>query len=258
MKGEEKDIEFIERYLEESLNPAELTEFEERLSNDEEFRKSFETYETLLKGIRYSGQNQLLQKLKKVEASMTIEESFAKRRWGIPVKKFYSYSAAATILLLLTFTFIFIARHNPSPAEVFEKNYQTYPNVVLPTTRGDNSNKNDKQMAFYLYDSEKFKEAAIHFDRLLKEDNDPALLLYSALSYMETGNFDLAVERLKNLINENSDYKAQGEWFISLAYIAKNEPDNAKPHLELLKNQNISYSKKAAKILDDLQLVGVK
>lgn len=258
MKGEEKDIELIERYLEESLNPAELIEFEERLSLDEDFKKSFETYKTLINGLKYSGQKQLLQRLKKVEASLTVHESFVKRRWGIPVKKFYSYSAAATILLLLTFTFIFIARHNPSPAEVFEKNFQTYPNVVMPTTRGDNSNKNDKQTAFYLYDSEKFSEAAIHFDRLLKAEKDPAFLLYSALSYMETGNFDLAIERLKYMLNENSDYKVQGEWFISLAYIAKNEPNNAKPYLESLKSQNTSYSKKSAKILEDLQLVVVK
>lgn len=259
MTQEELDIELIERYLEGRLSQEELNEFRQRLSRDRNFEKSVETYKAIIGGIKYSGENILRQKLKKLEASITAQENLDKRKFGIPLKPIYSYSAAATILLLLTFTFIFILRHNPSPREVFTENFKPYSNVVMPTTRGEKFDKNDKneqQEAFYLYDRERYQEAAFLFDKLLKQAEAPALLLYSGNSYMAAGDYDAAIKRLKKLSKLNTEYKHQAQWFLALAYLAKNEPENGKPYLEGLAKQNISYSKKAVKILEDLQLVG--
>ncbi|HYG37972.1 MAG TPA: tetratricopeptide repeat protein, partial [Cytophagales bacterium] len=254
MIDEEKDIEIIERYLDEKLSPQELAEFQERLASDEEFEKSFQTYRVLIEGLKNSGRNTLRQKLKKLEASISVEESFDKKRMGISLNSIYSYSAAATILLLITFTFIFIIRYNSSPTELFAENFEPYPNVIAPTTRGEESGKSPQEQAFYLYDSEQYEQAAVLFEKILKtEEKDPAVLLYTANAYLATGDQASAIKKLESLIKTESHFLTQGLWFISLAYLANNQPEQAKIYLKKLKDQDVSYSQKAEKILENLE-----
>ena len=73
MINEEKDIEFIERVLDKKLSHEEIDDFHKRLEVDTKFASLYSELKNLIEGIKYSGRKSLFQKLKKLEASISID-----------------------------------------------------------------------------------------------------------------------------------------------------------------------------------------
>jgi tetratricopeptide (TPR) repeat protein len=252
MTNAEKDVEFIERYLDDNLSPEEKRDFEMRLAVDEGFETVFKTYKSLVNGIKYSGRKELHQKLKQYEDSLAIEEGLQKRFLGLRFNSFYTYSVAASVLLLISFTYIFIINQRTSANDIYSDYFQPYPNVVNPTTRGGEQVRDIKEEAYRFYDMEEYEEAAIQFEKILILNQSDDILLYSANSYLALGKYDSAIAKLSILRELDSPFKTQSKWYLALSYLGKNDMGNAKKVLEELKGEKNSYSKKAENILKEL------
>jgi tetratricopeptide (TPR) repeat protein len=253
MTNSEKDVEFIERYIEGELTPEEKKDFEERLAVDEVFESTYLTYRNLIEGIQYSGKQKLIQRLKKLEANISVQETFDKRIMGIRMKDFYSYSAAATVLLLITFSFIFIINDKPTANEIYTEYFQPYPNVVNATTRGEESVLDPKEQAYRYYDLEEYEKAVVAFENILKKEKDPAVLLYAGNSYLALGKFNTASAKLKSLDSLDSPFDVQAQWYLAMSYLANKNSKEGKIILNKIKAQNVSYSKKAQDILNTMK-----
>lgn len=112
---------------------------------------------------------------------------------------------------------------------------------------------NYRNRAMERYEQKDFRGAIADFERTLS--NEPGnynALFYSAISYLSTGETDKAVANLNKVLeNKEGEFYDAAQWYLSLAYIKKNDPQNARKILtELRKNTKSKYHKQAEETLE--------
>ncbi len=113
----------------------------------------------------------------------------------------------------------------------------------------------DKDMAMQKYEQKNYAGATEDFEKTLTKDpNNYNALFYSAVSYMSTGQTDKAIINLnKVLAKKDGEFYDAAQWYLSLAYIKKNDTQNAKRNLsELQQNSRSRYQKQADETLKQM------
>jgi hypothetical protein len=106
------------------------------------------------------------------------------------------------------------------------------------------------------YDKQDYSGAITDFEKTLKQKpNDEKSLFYSAVSYLSLGQADKAIIYLNKILqNKNGQYYDAAQWYVSLAYIKKNDAQNARRNLiELQNNSNSKYQKQADETLKEMK-----
>lgn len=180
---------YIEKYFEGSLSPEESILFNKLFEEDAEFATSFEYEKNVKKAITLNERKALKQKL----------QSFEKPKQTY--KWLYVAASIAVFIGLLTWNSLFVTNYD----SLYSEYYQTYPNTVAPTVRGEVSD-DIKSNAFYAYDSGDYMKAITLFSRIYAKDGDDYAIFYKGLSYMELEKYKeaLAVFELHDYSKENA------------------------------------------------------
>lgn len=244
MRNEEHDIEIIERYFDNELTKQEIAGLQERLKTDPELKKLFDREKLLINTIRFNAANNNLQFLKKLESSLPQQGTRRFRNWY--------YYAAAACLTLFVLVGIYLPFSNETPQELYADYFVPYPNVFEPTLRSG-AGQSARAEAFQAYENGDYGKAATLFAGLLKEKNDPGVLLLLGNSNLALGKTAEAKQNFYDLINQYDDLDIQAKWFLSLCYLRTGEVEQARELLNELGNTEVSYAGKAKELLKKVE-----
>ena len=262
MTNEERDIAFIEDYLNKNLPAHERVRFEERLTQDEAFTALFERTSLLIQGIKSYHRKQSLEKVKALEATFSQRhpEPRARRGEGPPVRSLIPRTKilwiAAAISAVLIIASVFMMRSSsPDGTVLYAEYFKPYPNVFSPSLRGDADTITPVKEAFNAYNAGSYTRAALHFKKLLstpdKTDSDNAKL-YLANCYLALDSIQEAKDILTTVDGQSHVYD-QARWYLALAHLKEDNTDLARTILhELAQRSSGSYPDQASAILKKL------
>lgn len=229
---------YIEKYFEGTLTNKEEIDFNKLLEEDHELASAF-TYE------------------KNVKQAITLNERAALKRqlqsYETPKKpqRQWMYVAASVVALLGLFSWALF--FNNSCDSLYDEYYQTYPNTVSPTVRGEN-NLGIKSEAFYAYDSGDYQKSSQLFAKIYSSDGDDYALFYRGLSLMELQKFDEALVVLNQYdYTKNNAFAPFFRWYAALAYLKLGQKEEAIKSLEILTKTDNPQKEAAVRLLSELK-----
>lgn len=243
MKPSENDITLVEKYFDAELNAEEMNIFNKRVEEDDNFKALVVREKIIIGAIRNQGLLDNLQYLKTIEEKIQGDQSHE----ATGIKNWYYYAAAAVVTLLITVTFLLPSQQ--SSDELFASYFTTYPNVFEPTVRGSNSTTNRAE-AFQAYEQKDYQKAAAGFNDLLREKEEPGILLLLGNSNLMLDDAKQAQENFVTLINKYDELDLPAKWYLSLSYLKSGDKENARKILRELGETDISYASKAKELLE--------
>jgi len=230
---QEQDYELFDDYLSKLLDTKAVSNFEERLKTDIDFKNAFETYK--------QASAFLENKFTNVEADLAFEENVK----GISETYFKEehktsineepkvrrlrpwYSGVAIAAVLLIGFFVMQQFGNPSYSD-----YADYETISL-VVRGNQSEILSR--AEKAFNNKEYREAANYFEELLKTDaNNTELQLYQAVSLVELNMFDEADALFGKITASNSIYKDKAQWYLALSKLKQEDFEACKNSLKAI------------------------
>jgi TolA-binding protein len=249
MENQFQDIEWIERYLDRSMTSQERKQMEQRFEDDPQFKSKYERHKQLINGIRYSHLRSKLDQLRILEKSLPPIEAPAK---SFMLAKYFAPLAAAAGLAVIIASYVLI-NQSPKPEKLYAQYFKPYPNVFEPTVRSNTPLPEDSRaLAFAAYDRSDYETAARIFRELLKEKEEPTVLLLLGNANLVLGNVDEAQNNFLTLIKNFDDLDGQAKLYLGLSYLKQGEGEKAKLILQELE-EPATYSKKAKELLYNLK-----
>lgn len=226
----------LERYFENQLSQEENVLFQNYLDTDVSFAEDFAFQNNVKQAITLNERAELKQQL----------QSFEKPK----AKSFKIWYAAASVVLLCGLGYYFTQN---TATSVYDDFYQTYPNVVAPTVRGENA-ADIKSEAFYEYDSGNYEKSLTLFSKIYETDKDDYALFYKALSQMELQKTTEAIATFKQFdLGKNNAFTPFVKWYLALAYLKENQEEKAIPLLKSLSETQNPQQEMAQKLLKELE-----
>jgi hypothetical protein len=240
----DKEI-LIEKYFEGQLSEDEKQVFNENLKNDEDFKMSFEFEKDVKDGIHFLERDSLKKMLKDFEEKPQTKI--------IPLRNWFLLGAAATVVMGISLWLFF--GNQASSEELYLSYYQSYPNVVAPIVRGDNT-QDEKQRAFQAYEEEKHQIAQTLFHQIFEKTKEEYALFYESQCYFASGETQKGIQLLENFnfSNEKYPFKTQQRWYLALGYLKLKEVEKAKQNLQALIVYENPERENAKKLLKSLSV----
>jgi len=227
----------INHYFEKLLSAEEQKQFDLLMQSDVDFAKEVAFQKSLKKAITLNERAELKRKL------TSFEPKKAK------VKSFKIWYAAASLFLIAGLGFYFSQNSNKA---IYEEFYQSYPNVVAPTVRGEQK-EDIKSEAFYEYDSGNYEKSLALFSAIYESEKDDYALFYKALSQMELQKTNDAINTFNQFdLNKNNAFTPFVKWYLALAYLKDNQTEKAMPLLKSLSENENPQQEMAQKLLTEL------
>lgn len=251
--AEENDIALIESYLQGELDAEKKSELEQRLVHEPDFKQLFEDTEIMIQGLNQLKHKSLLSRIDELESGLANPLEVKKEARVV----YWTVQRIAAVfigLAVVAITSWYVVRGDGSvsgPA-LYENYHKVYPNVVVPTTRGE-EDLTLLVRTFRAYDQGLYDSAAVLFEELLLEDRREFVRLYGGLTYMEADQPDRATFLLTTIISEKGEYEIQATWYLALNYIKTEEYDNAKSLLMDLTSTSTTYQEKARELLKKMR-----
>lgn len=229
---------YIEKYFEGTLSPEETIMFNKLVEDDAVFAATFEYEKNVKRAITLNERKSLKQKLQSFETSKPKVK---------PLKIWY---AAASIIFICGLGFYFT---QTSTTTIYDDYYQSYPNVVAPTVRGEN--KDDiKSEAFFEYDNGNYEKSLELFSKIYSIEREDYALFYKALSLMELNKNKEAISTFNEFdLNKNNNFTPFIKWYLALSYIKENQKKKAIPLLKSLTETDNPQKEMAKKLLEELE-----
>lgn len=237
----DKEI-LIEKYFEKLLSDDEKQLFEDALKNDEEFKTSFEFEKNVKDGIHFMERDSLKKMLKGFEEKPQYKI--------IPFRNWLLLGAATVVMVISLWLFL---RNQASSEELYLSYYQSYPNIVAPIVRGENT-QDEKQGAFEAYEEEKYQIAQTLFHQIFEKTKQEYALFYESQSYLASGETQKAIQLLESFdfSDEKYPFKTQKRWYLALGYLKLEEFEKAKQNLQILVSYENIQKENAGKLLEKL------
>lgn len=200
----------------------------------------------LIAGIRYHHLTDKLTQLRTLEKALPAvepERNVIQLYWK-------PFAIAATLLIAVLLIFVF--RSSETPEQLYAQNFEPYPNVFEPTQRG-NETPDKRATAFASYEQKNYEQAASLFNDLLKEKQEPEILLLLGNANMVLNRDEEAKNNFLTLIRDFDGLDEQAKWFLSLCYLKSGEREKAKLIWEELGDPKVTYSDKAKRLLKEVK-----
>ncbi len=246
-----KNLELIDKYFSNSLNPKEQLLFNDLLQSDKDFKKEFIFQKDLKKIISIQQQKDLKSTLQQFEENVQKKSTvlFIPKKWLV----------AASLALLIGLGFWFVKNHYfISSEQLFSQHFEPYRNIVRPIERGENENSLEFK-AFVAYEGGNYYKS-INLFNSVDNSEDTYILFYKAMSYLEVNktseaiNILLPIATSKNYKESDLNFDELANWYLGLAYLKMNENNKAISQFSLIVNHPTNTFKKeeATKILNAL------
>ncbi|NBP69962.1 MAG: hypothetical protein EBR30_19370 [Cytophagia bacterium] len=240
----QENLDIVDRYLEGSLSEQERTAFEEKLLHDETLRQQVDEMKLMRAGIIRASRRAALENLKTLESTLPPVEKKGLTLWA----NIWLQAAAVLVIGLITYA---LWPTSVDEKEFLSTDFEVYPNVIMPTVRGEIPNDSTlKALAFRAYDQKQFEEAEQLFNRI--DNKDVNILFYLGNCYIATKQPDKALPLFKNVLNDYNVFDEQAEWYIAVSYLKLEDREKAKETLNKIAASESSYKAKALLILEKL------
>lgn len=229
------------KYFEQQLSEEEKVLFASLLQNDAEFAKEVAYQQNVKKAIVLNEREALKHTLQSIESEKKSKK----------IHILYWFSAAAVILFfggLVWFQLL-----SSTPEKLYQEYYQSYPNVVAPTVRGD-SERNLKSDAFYEYDSGNYEKSLELFSKIYAEEEVDYALFYQAMSLIELKRYEEAIASFDQFKTaDNNAFSPFVKWYKALSYLKLNEKEKAVLLLQELAEEKNPQQEMAKELLIELK-----
>ena len=226
----------IKKYLDNTLSTDERKRLDTLLENNQVFKREFEEHKSLHRAFEINEAEQLKQKLKAYENSNPSKPlSNSSKRFFLPI---------AAMLLVIIGLSIYLNFFNTS---LYDKYFETYPNVYSPIVRSTSQRITDK--AFMYYENKKYKKAQQSFELLLENNQNPNLQFYYALSLLNDGNAKKATTQFEPLLNTDFEFLPEVYWYYALTEIKLENYDKARNILQSSADKGFKFKAKKRKQL---------
>lgn len=234
--------ELINAYLEGTLSPEDQKIFENLIAQNPEYKAELEAQRKIKAAITLSERESLRGFLDEIE-DISVKPKSRVKSW--------LFSAVAACMVVLAGYFLWTTLSMSPGEKLYARHYETYPNLIAPSTRGEGS-VDPKAQAFLAYDNGNFEQAAVLFEQLKNEPDAEYALLYLGICQLELGRPEKAIPVL-NLVPASSDSKEIASWYEALGYFKLNMLDRGKSALQVTAGSANPFQTQAEEILKSLK-----
>lgn len=239
-------IEEVRKYLQGSMTPEEVIQFEDRMDKDPAFAEEVQLNRELLESMSHHFKGKLKERLKHEDKKVV----FLGDKRGKPIWKRVLVMAASVALIAFASYFLFYG--GPNNQELFDQYHTTYYNVVEGSTRSGDVPKATE--AFKQYDQGDFKTAAESFGSLISQDpSNLDWIFYLGLANLEIQESDEGIDAFEKILEASTnEWLEPARWYLGLAYLQAGKIKNAKETFQQIASDGNSYSERAEKLLGKL------
>ncbi len=227
------DLKILDEYFSGSLDEDQRDQFENRLKNDVEFKKLYEEYRELHRGIEYSNLKEAKEKLQAIESSLPeidLDDTHSKEGRSLDLKRSYVWKMAAAVLVIAVSSVLVINYQQSQPEALYAKYFEPYPNEYVHAKRGDESTDVQLLQAFQAYDRGEYDAAIADFKVLLEEDNENLMVLFylgnAQLAAEEGAACIITLERFLEISQD--DFINEAKWYLAMGYLKEGRKEEAK------------------------------
>lgn len=258
------DLELIEKYYKGRLAGNEVDEFTRREKADKLFAEKVKSYTEIMAGIEYYGEqhefaetvkgweNEIKQDTGRKSFTPTVDPPSKGDEKVIPINRnsYYWLSAVAASVLILIAFLTFRDEEPEQLANAFiEENFTT-----LSTTMG--SEANNLAAGIGAFNEKDYAEAEKRFLSLSdNEDLAAESAKYLGITYLQTGQYDKAIEQFNKLILHEELYANPGKFYLAITLMKRSEgadETEAKKLLQEVVARELPGYKEAADWLEHL------
>jgi len=239
-------------YFANSLSAEEEKQFQNLLETDLEFKKQFDFEKDLKRVVREEEKAKLKSKLQDFEKDISEEKPVIKLN-DRSKKRSFNWSIAASVAILFGLGwFGYNTMFGADYDDLYNSNYEEYPNTVYAVTRGDTPQTMVRD-AFAAYELGNYQEAIDKFNKIKSEDAIDYLDFYSGQAYLSLGQLENAQKSFKTVISSNSEFSPEALWYLALTSIKKKDKTNAINYLSELVSKYDFKKEKAKELLKELE-----
>lgn len=238
MNLQEEHIDLFDAYLQSSLSEKEVLKFDARLSYDVEFKKSFETYCQLEKGIKTHFRNEIKSDFKKID-KLLDEKSDTSHVRKLPKSKIIiAIGSAAAILLFLVY-------FNVSSADSYNELVSSYweTDNGIPVKMSSKGKYDEAMNAYKQNDWDNAEEL------LMQIDSDTANYYLGIINYNQK-EYTSAIDYF-NKVSVDSKFLSRTKFRLALILLIEN-PEKGKQQLQEISASASLYSKQARAVLNKM------
>lgn len=158
---------------------------------------------------------------------------------------------AASIALIAGLAYIFMPASPTSNQDLFNQNFQPYPNVVHPVVRGEEGPEL-KTKAFVAYEKKEYTSAIALFAELYSESEEPDYLFYQANALLQLNRGQEAIPLLQNHLESGDKLAEKSAWYLAMAYLQVDDSENAQNMLQSVVDDGGFKAQEAKKLLKSL------
>ena len=245
LNEDDTDLDLIERHRRGLLAGAELEAFLAREKEDREFAQKIRSYTDIIEGIEYYGrQKEFADTVReweneiKKKSESGAPETFAAdlRHEGriVPMYRrgtFWLAAAAVSIPLLIAFL-VFFQKDSPErlATAYIEQNLTT-----LSTTMGTETDS--MALAVGAFNERDYKKAETMFRSLSKNEALAAeTTKYLGITYLNTGQYEEAIEQFNKLISFTDLYSNPGKFYLAITLMKRSKQGDVAQAKELLQD----------------------
>jgi tetratricopeptide (TPR) repeat protein len=236
------ETELLERYLSGQLNESDRLRLEQRLRQEPELQQALAEFKFLIAGLDRAGRKEIYNTLKQLEDTLPPVEARVVPLWR---KTWFQVAASFAILALCAYL---VWPRPEDPKELFAEYFEPYPNIIIPTVRGDfPADSSLKAKAYKAYDQADYKEAIVLFEEI--DGKDEGVLLYLGNAYLANGDAERAIPLFEKVIDEYDVFDEQAEWYLAFCSLKLGEKEKAIAILEAMAKKENSYQERAKLIV---------
>jgi len=256
MDSSAKHMDWIDKYLDDQLTPAEMEEFERMQREDGSFKKLSDDMKILVGGIRQSAGDSLRLEMQGWESKLQDIENREKARRSLRMRRFGWISLAAAACLTAV---IYIGITRPNGSErftnaIFRDHYDgAFQNVVSLAYRSQSTDVRIYGEAFDAYDQKDYREAAALFSAIPQKSD--TILFYLGQSWLALKEYDKATGCFSASLVSGQFLVDQSRWHLALALLKSDRSEEAETILRELTLYPNYYQVKASQIILKLSVL---
>lgn len=236
------------KYFSNRLTAQENNLLQELLITDSEFKQQFDFENNLKQVINDKENKDLKAKLATFENAISQEKPV--RTFSRP--NYSKWAMAASIVLFVGLGwFGFNNFFGTNYGELYENNFQQYPNTVYSITRGE-SVKSIEGDAFTAYEAGNFQKALDGFQEISEEEKNDYVDFYMGQSYLNLDQLEGSKVHFQKVIDATGEFAAESQWYLALIAIKQENKEVAKQQLNELISKYDYNKDKATELLSEL------
>lgn len=236
-------MKLFEQYFLGTLLPEEQRELALGRQNPD-FEREFQSYQLAFQLVQQQGVLELKQRLQARERA--LYGNVRRRR----IRQVLSVAA------LFLFVCLAVVRWSgPAGSKDYLGDYfSPAMNTSMPSLRGATEQGVDSPLAagFQAYDQQAYQTAVTYFARSQADGWQDVIAFYQANALLALDSSRAAIPFLQSLVDKESAYQYQSQWYLALAYLDVGQLVAARDLLVLVREQDGVYQKQAEAILQKL------